>query len=91
MELVDQNESIIQNIGLHFSKIGYQFHNGNGKARSKQVSTEAKDGDEDKSVKQSAQVIKLLEPNIELLFKNQFDSAFAAITIQWASGDPSCT
>ena len=77
MELVDENKSIIQNIELHFSKIGYQFYNGNGNAGSKQASGKRKGHDEDKSVKLSAQVIKLLEPNIDLLFKNQLDSAFA--------------
>lgn len=81
IELVDENESIVHKMELQFSKIGYQFHNGNGNARSKPASTETKDSDEDKSVKLSAQVIELLEPNIDLLFKNQFDSAFAAIKI----------
>ena len=37
--------------------------------------------EDDKDVKLSAEVIKLLEPCIELLFKNQFDLAFAAIQI----------
>ena len=79
MELVDENKTIIQNIDLQFSKIGYQFYIGN--AKSKSEATEPKDGDEDQSVKLSAEVIKLLEPNIDLLFKNQLDLAFAAIEI----------
>jgi hypothetical protein len=79
-ELIDENDSIIKKIEHQFNKLGYSFYNGNGHINKKLI--HKTDDDEDKSVKLSAEVIKLLEPNIEKLFKNKTDDkAFAAIHI----------
>jgi hypothetical protein len=79
-ELIDENELIIQKIEHQFSTIGYSFYNGNGHTNKKLI--HKTEDDEDKSVKLSAEVIKLLEPIIEKLFKNKTDDkGFAAIYI----------
>jgi hypothetical protein len=81
LEVVDGDESVIILINQEIGNVGYHF-NGNCHTDKKASSKEGNDHDDsDKGVKLSAEVIKLLEPNIDLLFKNQFDSAFAAIQI----------
>lgn len=82
LELVDGNESVILKIGEEFSRLGYRFYDGNGNGVASSHEGSAFDSKEDDNdIKLSAKVIKLLEPCIELLFKNQFDSAFAALHI----------
>jgi len=84
MELIDENESIIQKIKQQFSKIGYAFYDENGNAGAK-TRTRKKNSNHDSNnedVKLSAEVIKLLESGIELLFINKTDDkAFAAIHV----------
>ena len=80
LELVDGNESVIDKIGEQFSRLGYRFYDGNsGAFNYKDSAIDSKEDNND--VKLSAKVLSLLEPNIELLFKNQFDLGFAAIQI----------
>jgi hypothetical protein len=77
MELIDENESIIQKIEQQFSKLGYDFYNGNGKGTN---TSQKKQKDDDKP-KLSAEVIELLRPRINLLFKDDSGTAFAAIHV----------
>jgi hypothetical protein len=85
MELIDENESIIQMMRQQFSKLGYSFHDadGNGDARTHTRRNTGGDQDRDSEDKKlSAVVIELLEPHIELLFKNRTDDrAFASIHV----------
>lgn len=80
LELVDENESIIHKIEEQLDRLGHRFYDGNGDYHKRKDS--APDSKEtDNVVKLSAKVIQMLEPMIELLFKNEFDTAFAAIYV----------
>lgn len=80
LELVDEDESVIHKIEEQFGRLGYRFYDGHGGARTHKDSvSDSKEGDN--YVKLSAKVIQMLEPMIELLFKNEFDTAFAAIYV----------
>jgi hypothetical protein len=68
MQLLDENESIIQKIEQQFSKIGYDFYDGNGHANKNAASNNAKDNN--KSKKQPDESVVLLE---ELHQKREFD------------------
>ena len=86
MELIDENESIIQKIKQQFSKIGYAFYDENDNAgartRTRARKKNANNDSNNEDTKLSAEVIKLLESGIELLFNNNTeDKAFAAIHI----------
>jgi hypothetical protein len=64
---------------LHNVSEIYTNVDGNGDAHRRAAGNNGKK--KNRKVKLSVKVIKLLEPIIELLFKNQFDSAFAAIQV----------
>lgn len=75
MELIDENESIIQRIKQQFSKIGYQFHNDN-------ATDNTSNGDQEvKKHKIAEKLFKVVEQNIEQLFKDQLNNSFAAVKI----------
>ena len=83
IELIDGNESIIQMMRQQFSKLGYSFHasDGNGEVRTSATRNTGGDQDRDSEDKELTTIVfELLEPHIELLFKNRTDArAFATI------------
>ena len=85
LEAVYGDLSVMMVIQEEFNKLGYSFHasDGNGEVRTSATRNTGGDQDRDSEDKDlSAIVFELLEPHIELLFKNKTDDrAFAAIHV----------
>jgi hypothetical protein len=82
LDAVDGDETVVVTIGQEFSRLGYSFTvNGNGDAREKNTTDPEQEEDNDTRNKVSAKVLKLIEPYVIELFKNQYETPFAAIMI----------